>query len=130
MTPPAARDAPSTATTARTVAQAKINLFLRVRAREGTGDHQIETLFSRLELGDDAVVRTRVRGRSLDCVGDVIPPDGGIMGTLTNVKFSAVDGLFDGNPVITPGGCTIPATGTIASVTFSLGDVSCGSAAQ
>ena len=76
MTPPAARGAPSPATTARTVAQAKINLFLRVLAREVNGYHQIETLFSRLELGDDVVVRTRVRGRSLDCVGDVIPPDG------------------------------------------------------
>jgi hypothetical protein len=58
-----------------------------------------------------------------------IPPDGGIMGTLTNVKFSAVDGLFQGNPTVTPGGCTLPSTGTI-SIAFSLGDVSCSAAAQ
>ncbi len=63
-------------TAARTVAQAKLNLFLRVLAREASGYHQIETLFCRLELGDDVVVRTNVRGRSLDCVGDAIPPEG------------------------------------------------------
>jgi 4-diphosphocytidyl-2-C-methyl-D-erythritol kinase len=63
-------------TTARTVAQAKVNLALRVLAREVTGYHQLETLFCRLELGDDVVVRTDVRGRSIDCRGDVIPPAG------------------------------------------------------
>ena len=64
------------ASVARTVAQAKVNLFLRVLAREASGYHQLETLFCRLDLGDDVVVRTTVRGRSLDCVGDVIPPSG------------------------------------------------------
>ena len=53
----------------RTVAQAKINLFLRVLARETSGYHQIETLFQRLELGDDVVVRATERGRVLDCRG-------------------------------------------------------------
>ena len=63
-------------TTAHTVAQAKVNLFLRVLAREANGYHQLETLFCRLELGDDVVVRTNVRGRSLDCTGEVIRPAG------------------------------------------------------
>jgi len=71
----AGRDRPS-GTTARTVAQAKINLFLRVLARESSGYHQLETLFCRLELGDDVVVRVGVRGRSLDCTGDATPPEG------------------------------------------------------
>jgi hypothetical protein len=62
--------------TARTLAQAKVNLFLRVLAREASGYHQLETLFCRLELGDDVTIRTDVRGRSLDCTGDVIPPAG------------------------------------------------------
>ncbi len=57
---------------------------------------------------------------------NAFPPDGGVMGTLTNARFSAVDGLLQGNPVIVPGGCTIPATGTIASISFSLGNVGCG----
>src|SRR3954469_9617117 len=63
-------------TVARTIAQAKLNLFLRVLAREASGYHQIETLFCRLDLGDDVVVRTDVRGRSLSCSGDVIPAEG------------------------------------------------------
>ena len=54
---------------ARTVAQAKINLFLRVLAREASGYHQIETLFQRLTLGDDVVVRVGVDGRALDVRG-------------------------------------------------------------
>lgn len=64
------------ASVAQTVAQAKVNLFLRVLAREASGYHQLETLFCRLDLGDDVVVRTNVRGRALDCTGDVIPPSG------------------------------------------------------
>ena len=71
----AGRDRPSGAT-ARTVAQAKVNLFLRVLAREANGYHQIETLFCRLELGDDVAVRVGVAGRSLDCTGDALPPAG------------------------------------------------------
>jgi len=61
---------------ARTVAQAKVNLFLRVLAREASGYHQLETLFCRLDLGDAVVVRTGVRGRSLDCSGDAMPSQG------------------------------------------------------
>lgn len=55
-------------------------------------------------------------------------PSGGVMGTLTDVKFSAVDGLLTGNPTIVPGGCTLPATGTYSSITFSIGNTSCGAA--
>jgi 4-diphosphocytidyl-2-C-methyl-D-erythritol kinase len=63
-------------TTARTVAQAKVNLFLRVLAREADGYHQLETLFCRLELGDDVTVRVGGDGRSLDCTGDALPAEG------------------------------------------------------
>jgi 4-diphosphocytidyl-2-C-methyl-D-erythritol kinase len=61
---------------ARTVAQAKVNPALRVLAREASGYHQLETLFCRLELGDDVVVRTDVDGRSIDCRGDAMPAAG------------------------------------------------------
>lgn len=71
-----ARGAAAYGTTARTTAQAKVNLVLRVLAREADGYHQIETLFCRLEIGDDVVVRTGRRGRSLDCAGDAVPPEG------------------------------------------------------
>lgn len=62
--------------TARVLAQAKINLFLRVLARESSGFHQLETLFCRLELGDDVTVRLTPGERSLDCRGAVIPVGG------------------------------------------------------
>jgi 4-diphosphocytidyl-2-C-methyl-D-erythritol kinase len=61
---------------ARTTAQAKVNLFLHVLAREASGYHQIETLFCRLALGDEIVVRTGVRGRTLDIGGSALPPEG------------------------------------------------------
>lgn len=52
---------------ARTLAQAKINLALRVLAREADGYHSIETVFLRLDLGDDVEVRSTRGGRSLRC---------------------------------------------------------------
>jgi 4-diphosphocytidyl-2-C-methyl-D-erythritol kinase len=60
---------------ARLTAQAKINLLLRVLARETSGYHSIETVFLRLDLGDDVRVRV-TSGRSLDCAGLTIPPSG------------------------------------------------------
>ncbi|HEX5073755.1 MAG TPA: 4-(cytidine 5'-diphospho)-2-C-methyl-D-erythritol kinase [Gemmatimonadaceae bacterium] len=75
MTATAGRDRPS-GTTARTVAQAKVNLFLRVLAREADGYHQLETLFCRLALGDDVTVRVGVGGRSLECTGEALPAEG------------------------------------------------------
>lgn len=60
---------------ARVVAQAKVNLYLRVLAREASGYHSIETAFQRLDLGDEVVVRP-ASGRSLDCTGPAMPNDG------------------------------------------------------
>ena len=59
---------------ARTVAQAKLNLFLRILAREASGYHQLETLFQRVDLGDDVTVRVGVRGRSVDTRGADVGP--------------------------------------------------------
>src|SRR6188472_3643240 len=58
---------------ARVAAQAKINLRLRILAREESGYHQIETLFLRLMLADDVVVRIIDGARSLDTTGAVDP---------------------------------------------------------
>ncbi len=52
---------------ARVIAHAKINLFLRVLAREEGGFHALETLFARLALGDSITVRITESGRSVDC---------------------------------------------------------------
>ena len=61
--------------TARVVAQAKINLLLRVLAREASGYHSVETVLLRLDLGDDVRVRA-ARGRALDATGPALPSDG------------------------------------------------------
>jgi 4-diphosphocytidyl-2-C-methyl-D-erythritol kinase len=49
------------------LAQAKINLALRVFGKEADGYHSIETVFLRLDLGDDVEVRTTRGERSLRC---------------------------------------------------------------
>jgi 4-diphosphocytidyl-2-C-methyl-D-erythritol kinase len=58
---------------ARVDATAKINLRLRVLAREASGYHQIETLFLRLALADEVVLRATGGARSLDVEGEVAP---------------------------------------------------------
>ena len=62
--------------TARVVAQAKVNLVLRVLARETTGYHSIETVFLRLDLGDGVRVRATPSGRAVDCAGPAMPATG------------------------------------------------------
>ena len=51
----------------RTLAQAKINLSLRVFEKEANGYHSIETAFLRLDLGDDVRLHIRANARSLRC---------------------------------------------------------------
>ena len=63
-------------TAASVVAQAKVNLVLRVLAREASGYHSIETVFLRLDLGDDVRVRTAPSGRGVDCAGPAMPASG------------------------------------------------------
>jgi 4-diphosphocytidyl-2-C-methyl-D-erythritol kinase len=60
---------------ARVRAQAKINLRLVVLAREASGYHSIETIFQRLDWGDDVTVRP-ASGRTLDCSGPSMPAEG------------------------------------------------------
>jgi len=50
-------------------AHAKVNLFLRVLARESSGYHQIETLFCLLDLHDDLAIETGTPGLSLNVTG-------------------------------------------------------------
>lgn len=54
-------------------AQAKVNLRLRVLARETSGFHQLETLLLRLELADTVRVRRTDASRSLDVSGTAEP---------------------------------------------------------
>lgn len=60
----------------RIAAHAKVNLFLRILARETSGFHQIETAFALLELADELVVRRTASGVTLDVAGaDLGPTD-------------------------------------------------------
>ena len=61
---------------ARVEAQAKLNLFLRVFAREPSGYHQLETLFCRIALADTVTVGITDSGRSLDVSGARVPAGG------------------------------------------------------
>ena len=53
----------------RVAAHAKINLFLRILAREASGFHQIETAFALLELADELQVRRTDSGVKLEVNG-------------------------------------------------------------
>ncbi|HJP61356.1 MAG TPA: 4-(cytidine 5'-diphospho)-2-C-methyl-D-erythritol kinase [Gemmatimonadaceae bacterium] len=56
-----------TARGGRTLAQAKINLSLRVLGKQPDGYHSIETVFLRIDLGDDVRVHIREKARTLRC---------------------------------------------------------------
>jgi 4-diphosphocytidyl-2-C-methyl-D-erythritol kinase len=58
----------------RSHAHAKINLFLRILARESTGFHQIETAFALLELADELIVRRAPSGVTLEVDGPDLGP--------------------------------------------------------
>ena len=61
---------------AHAVAQAKINLGLRVLARDATGYHALETVFHRLELADMVRVRRTDGERTLSVDGPALPAGG------------------------------------------------------
>jgi len=61
-------------TAIRVAAHAKINLFLRVLARESSGFHQIETAFALLELADEVGVRRTDSGVTLEVEGPDLGP--------------------------------------------------------
>jgi len=58
----------------RVAAHAKINLFLRILAREASGFHQIETAFALLELADELQVRRTDAGVELEVNGPDLGP--------------------------------------------------------
>lgn len=70
------------------LAQAKINLALRVLARETTGYHQLETLYCRIALGDSVTVRVDTPERTLHCSGEAMPQEG-LGSTESNLAWRA-----------------------------------------
>ncbi|MGE5802895.1 MAG: 4-(cytidine 5'-diphospho)-2-C-methyl-D-erythritol kinase [Gemmatimonadota bacterium] len=61
-------------TTLRVMAHAKVNLFLRILARESSGFHQIETAFSLLELADELAIQRTNDGVTLRVEGPDLGP--------------------------------------------------------
>ncbi len=60
---------------ARIQAQAKLNLYLRILTREESGYHSIETIFHRLELADEVVLRVEDDDtRAIDVEGADVGP--------------------------------------------------------
>ncbi|MDO8502423.1 MAG: 4-(cytidine 5'-diphospho)-2-C-methyl-D-erythritol kinase [Gemmatimonadaceae bacterium] len=53
----------------RIAAQAKLNLHLRVLAREDSGFHSLETIFHRIDLADDLVIEVTDGERAVDVEG-------------------------------------------------------------
>ena len=75
---------------ARVEAQAKLNLFLRVLARETSGYHLIETLFCRIALSDSVSVKVGGNSRRLDVTGERLPA-AGLGPTEKNLAWRAAD---------------------------------------
>ena len=61
---------------ARAFAHAKLNLVLRVLAREASGYHGIETLFQALDLADVVDLSLHAHERTLHCDGPCMPARG------------------------------------------------------
>lgn len=73
----------------RILAPAKVNLFLRVLAREDSGYHQLETLFSGLEFGDSLSLDVRGSGIAVETEGlDLGPQE-------TNLVYRAAKGFLE-----------------------------------
>lgn len=73
-------------------AHAKVNLMLRILAREASGYHGIETLFQKLELHDLVSIEAgdEVRDRTLHCEGPTMPA-GGLGPHESNLAWKAAE---------------------------------------
>ena len=79
----------------RVAAPAKINLFLRLLAKERSGYHQLETLYSAVDFSDEIVLRRTERGVSVEVAGPSVGPEE------ENLVYRAADALLDagGSPM-------------------------------
>jgi len=77
---------------ARVAAQAKLNLGLRILARERSGYHEIETLFARIALADIVTVRPREKERSLVVRGLASGPELENLAYLAAAAYSEATG--------------------------------------
>ena len=83
------------AVSVRVLAPAKVNLFLRILAKEESGYHQIETLYSAVDFCDEIVLHRTERGVSVEVVGPSVGPED------ENLAYRAADALLDAAGVTT-----------------------------
>ena len=76
-------------TSVRVAAPAKVNLFLRILAKEESGYHQLETLYSAVDLCDEILLHRTERGVSVEVVGPSVGPDE------ENLAYRAADALIE-----------------------------------
>jgi 4-diphosphocytidyl-2-C-methyl-D-erythritol kinase len=81
---------------ARVGAQGKINLRLKVLAREASGFHSLETIFARIDLADEVAVRVGGTGRALDCSRPDLGPVERNLAYRAAVAYSEATGWPDG----------------------------------
>ena len=77
------------AASVRVAAPAKVNFFLRVLAKEKSGYHQIETLYSAVDFCDEIVLQRTERGVSVELVGLSVGHDE------ENLAYRAAEALLD-----------------------------------
>lgn len=78
----------------RVAAPAKLNLLLRILAREASGYHGLESLFVKLVLHDVVTIRTDVSDRTLQCDGPSMPA-GGLGAPEDNLAWRAAERFAD-----------------------------------
>ena len=74
---------------------AKVNLYLRILAREDTGYHQIETLFQRIELEDTVSVSRGGTGVALECFDEQGRPRTDLGPVEKNTVFRAAQAFLE-----------------------------------
>jgi 4-diphosphocytidyl-2-C-methyl-D-erythritol kinase len=63
------------AASVRVAAPAKVNFFLRILAKEESGYHQLETLYSAVDFCDEIVLQRTERGISVEVFGPSVGPE-------------------------------------------------------
>ena len=87
--PEAKKKVGTKAASVRVAAPAKVNLFLRLLAKEESGYHQLETLYSAVDFCDEIVLHRSERGVSVEVVGSLVGSDEG------NLAYRAADALLE-----------------------------------
>ncbi len=77
----------------RVAAPAKVNFFLRILAKEESGYHQIETLYSAVDFCDEIELHRTERGVSIEVVGPSVGPSVG--SDEENLAYRAAHALLD-----------------------------------